>query len=155
LRPVYKVSGVRTLNGDYARPWRRAAMGLEYAFLRSGPLTMAPSQLGAFTRSSPDYATPNLQFHFQPLSLDKWGEGLHPFEAFTASAANLRPGSRGSIHAASPDPATPPVIKPNYLSAEEDRRVAVDALRLTRRIVSQKPLERFRPQEHIPGASLV
>ncbi|SDR62416.1 Choline dehydrogenase [Rhizobiales bacterium GAS113] len=155
LRPVYKVSGVRTLNGDYAKLWRRAAMGLEYAFARSGPLTMAPSQMGAFARSSPDYATPNLQFHFQPLSLDKWGEGLHPFEAFTASVANLRPSSRGSVHAASPDPSAQPSIRPNYLTTEEDRRVAVDALRLTRRIIAQKPLERFRPQEHIPGPSLI
>ena len=154
LRPVYKVSGVRTLNGDYANLWRRAAMGLEYALRRSGPLTMAPSQMGAFVRSSPDYATPNLQFHFQPLSLDKWGDGLHPFEAFTASVANLRPSSRGSVHVASPDPAAQPSIRPNYLSTDEDRRVAVEALRLTRHIISQKPLARFNPQEHIPGAAL-
>ena len=153
LRPVYKVEGARTLNGDYARLWRRAAMGLEYALLRNGPLTMAPSQVGAFARSSPRYATANLQFHFQPLSLDKWGEGLHPFGAFTASIANLRPSSRGSVHAASPDPSLPPAIRPNYLSTEEDRRVAVEALRLTRRIVAQKPLERFQPREHIPGAA--
>jgi len=155
LRPVYKVTGVRTLNGDYAKLWKRAAMGLDYALRRSGPLTMAPSQLGAFARSSMDYATANLEFHFQPLSLDKWGEGLHPFEAFTASVANLRPSSRGSVHAASPDPAAHPEIRPNYLSTDEDRRVAVDALRLTRRIVAQAPLARFRPQEHIPGAALV
>ncbi|MFI5014401.1 MAG: GMC family oxidoreductase [Hyphomicrobiales bacterium] len=154
LRPVYKVTGVRTLNSDYARLWKRAAMALEYALLRRGPLTMAPSQLGAFARSSPEYATANLEFHFQPLSLDKWGEGLHPFGAFTASVANLRPTSRGSVHAASPDPAVPPQIRPNYLATEEDRRVAVAALRLTRRIVAQKPLEPFRPQEHIPGAAL-
>ena len=146
--------GVRTLNGYYANLWRRAAMGLEYALRRSGPLTMAPSQLGAFVRSSPDYATPNLQFHFQPLSLDKWGDGLHPFEAFTASVANLRPSSRGSVHVASPDPAAQPSIRPNYLSTDEDRRVAVEALRLTRHIISQKPLARFNPQEHIPGAAL-
>ncbi len=154
LRPIYKVTGVRTLNGDYAKLWRRAAMGLDYALRRKGPLTMAPSQVGAFAKSSPDYATANLEFHFQPLSLDKWGEGLHPFEAFTASVANLRPTSRGSVHAASADPAAPPAIRPNYLSTDEDRRVAVDALRLTRRIVAQKPLVRFSPQEHIPGAKL-
>jgi choline dehydrogenase-like flavoprotein len=115
---------------------------------------MAPSQLGAFARSSPDYATANLEFHFQPLSLDKWGEGLHPFDAFTASVANLRPTSRGSVHAASPDPAAPPAIRPNYLSTDEDRRVAVDALKLTRRIVAQKALAGFRPQEHRPGEKL-
>ena len=152
LRPVYKVDGVRTLNGDYARLWKRAAMGLEYALLRKGPLTMAPSQVGAFARSSPEYSTANLQFHFQPLSLDKWGDGLHPFAAFTASVANLRPTSRGSVHAASPDPSVPPAIRPNYLASDEDRRVAVAALKLTRRIVAQKALEPFKPREHIPGA---
>jgi choline dehydrogenase-like flavoprotein len=116
---------------------------------------MAPSQVGAFARSSPEYAVPNLQFHFQPLSLDKWGDGLHPFGAFTASVANLRPTSRGSVHAVSPDPSAPPAIRPNYLATDEDRRVAVAALKLTRRIVAQKPLERFRPSEHIPGAEKV
>ncbi len=151
IRPVYKVEGVRTLNEDYAKLWKRAAMALEYALFRRGPLTMAPSQLGAFTRSSPDYATANLEFHFQPLSLDKWGEGLHPFPAFTASVCNLRPTSRGSVHAVSADPAAPPRIAPRYLSTEEDRRVAVDALKLARRIVAQPPLARFRPQEHRPG----
>ena len=105
--------------------------------------------------SSPDYATANLEFHFQPLSLDKWGEGLHPFGAFTASVCNLRPSSRGSVHARrAPDPATPPAIRPNYLSTDEDRRVAVDALRLARRIVGQAPLARYRPEEYKPGAHL-
>jgi choline dehydrogenase-like flavoprotein len=112
---------------------------------------MAPSQVGVFARSSPDYATANLEFHFQPLSLDKWGEGMHPFDAFTASVCNLRPSSRGSIHATTPDSRTPPEIRPNYLSTEEDRRVAVDALRLTRRIVAQAPLARYRPEEFRPG----
>jgi choline dehydrogenase-like flavoprotein len=154
LRPVYRVTGVRTLNTDYARLWKRAAMGLEYALFRTGPLTMAPSQVGAFARSGPEYATANLEFHFQPLSLDKWGEGLHPFGAFTASVANVRPSSRGSVHLASRDPAAPPLIAPNYLSTEEDRRVAVDALRLARRIVAQPPLAKYAPQEHRPGAHL-
>jgi choline dehydrogenase-like flavoprotein len=154
LRPIYKVSGVRTLNTDYAKLWKRAAMALEYAVLRTGPLTMAPSQLGVFARSSPDYATANLEFHFQPLSLDKWGEGLHPFGAFTASVCNLRPSSRGSVHLASPDARAAPSIRPNYLSTEEDRRVAVDALRLTRRIVGQPALARFKPEEYKPGAHL-
>jgi len=154
LRPVYKVSGVRTLNDDYARLWRRAEMGLNYLFLRRGPLTMAPSQLGAFAKSSPDYATANLEFHFQPLSLDKWGDGLHPFPAFTASVCNVRPSSRGHVHATTPDPLLPPAIHPNYLSTDEDRRVAVDALRLTRHIVAQPPLARYRPHEYRPGAHL-
>jgi choline dehydrogenase-like flavoprotein len=116
---------------------------------------MAPSQLGAFTRSSSDYATANLEFHFQPLSLDKWGEGMHPFGAFTASVCNLRPSSRGSIHIVTLDPLAPPSIRPNYLSTDEDRRVAVDALRITRRIVAQAPLARYRPEEYRPGAHLV
>ncbi|HYF54758.1 MAG TPA: GMC family oxidoreductase N-terminal domain-containing protein [Salinarimonas sp.] len=154
IRPIYRVEGVRTLNEDYAKLWKRAWMGVEYALFRRGPLTMAPSQLGAFTRSSPDYATPNLQFHFQPLSLDRFGEALHPFPAFTASVCNLRPTSRGSIHAASPDPLAPPRIQPNYLSTEEDRRVAAQSIRVARRIVAQEPLARFRPQEHKPGADL-
>jgi choline dehydrogenase-like flavoprotein len=154
LRPVYKVTGVRTLNTDYARLWKRAAMGLEYALFRTGPLTMAPSQVGAFARSGTDRATADLEFHFQPLSLDRWGEGLHPFGAFTASVANVRPSSRGHVHLASPDPAVPPLIAPNYLSTEEDRRVAVAALRLARRIVAQPPLARYRPEEYRPGAHL-
>jgi choline dehydrogenase-like flavoprotein len=154
LRPVYKVEGVRTLNMDYASLWGRAAMAFNYAFFRKGALTMAPSQVGAFTRSSPDYATANLEFHFQPLSLDKWGEGLHPFNGFTASVCNLRPSSRGSVHAESADPAAPPRIQPNYLSTEEDRRVAADSIRIARTIVAQPPLQKFRPQEHTPGAHL-
>lgn len=154
LRPIFKVEGVRTLNEDYRKLWKRAWMGLEYALFRKGPLTMAPSQLGAFARSSTDYETPNLQFHFQPLSLDKFGDGLHPFSAFTASVCNLRPSSRGTIHAASPDPQAQPAIQPNYLDTEEDRRVAADAIRLTRRIVAEKPLARFRPQEYMPGPDL-
>lgn len=151
IRPVYKVEGVRTLNTDYAKLWRRPLMALEYAALRTGPLTMAPSQLGAFARSSPDYATANLEFHFQPLSLDKWGDGLHRFGAFTASVCNLRPSSRGSVHLKSADAAEQPAITPNYLDTDEDRRVAVDALKLARRIVAQAPLARFNPQEYLPG----
>jgi choline dehydrogenase-like flavoprotein len=151
IRPVYKVEGVRTLNTDYGKLWRRPLMALEYAALRTGPLTMAPSQVGAFAKSSRDYETANLEFHFQPLSLDKWGDGLHPFGAFTASVCNLRPSSRGSVHLGSADPDAPPAISPNYLDTEEDRRVAVDALKLARRIVAQPPLARFRPQEHSPG----
>lgn len=151
IRPVYKVEGVRTLNSDYAKLWRRPLMALEYAALRRGPLTMAPSQVGAFAKSSPEQATANLQYHFQPLSLDSWGSGLHPFDAFTASVCNLRPTSRGHVHLKTPHAADAPAISPNYLDTEADRQVAIDALKLTRRIVSQAPLARFRPQEHLPG----
>ena len=154
IRPVYKVTGVRSLNTDYWNLVRRAWMGVEYGLFRSGPLTMAPSQVGAFAKSSPDYGTANIQFHFQPLSLDKWGEGLHRFGAFTASVANLRPSSRGSVHLASPEPDAPPAIAPNYLATDEDRRVAVDSLKLVRRIVSQTPLACYRPEEYLPGPDL-
>ncbi|HEV7256374.1 MAG TPA: GMC family oxidoreductase N-terminal domain-containing protein [Bosea sp. (in: a-proteobacteria)] len=154
LRPVYKVEGVRTLNSDYAKLWRRPLMALQYAALRSGPLTMAPSQVGAFAKSSPEHATANLQYHFQPLSLDSWGSGLHPFDAFTASVCNLRPTSRGRIHIRTPHAADAPAISPNYLDTEADRQVAIDAMKLTRRIVAQAPLARFRPQEHLPGPNV-
>lgn len=151
IRPIFKVSGVRTLNTDYANLFRRAKMGIDYALFRRGPLTMAPSQLGMFARSSQDYATPNLQFHFQPLSLDKWGDGLHPFGALTASVCNLRPSSRGHVAIRSPEPAVPPEIAPRYLSTEEDRAVAVASLKLARHIASQAPLARFRPEPFRPG----
>lgn len=155
IRPIYKVQGVKTLNMEYRSLLKRAMMGLEYALFRRGPLTMAPSQLGAFTRSSPDYATPNLQFHIQPLSLDKFGEPMHDFPAFTASVCNLRPASRGSIRIASPDASIQPAIAPNYLSAEEDRRVAADALRIVRQVVSRPALAPYKPEEYKPGAHLV
>ena len=151
IRPVYKVEGVRTLNSDYAKIWRRPLMALQYAALRSGPLTMAPSQVGAFAKSSPEQASANLQYHFQPLSLDSWGSGLHPFDAFTASVCNLRPTSRGHVHLKTPDAQDAPAISPNYLDTQADRQVAIDAMKLTRRIVAQAPLSRFRPQEHLPG----
>ncbi len=154
LRPIYRVQGVRTLNEDYRSLVKKGRMALEYALFRRGPLTMAPSQLGAFTRSSPDYATPNLQFHIQPLSLDKFGEDPHPFPAFTASVCNLRPASRGTVRIRSSNASEPPFIRPNYLSADEDQRVAVDALRIVRHIVSMPALQRYRPEEHKPGAHL-
>ncbi len=151
LRPIFRVENVRTLNTEYAQWWKRIGMAAEYALLRRGPLTMAPSQLGAFARSGPEYETANLQFHFQPLSLDKFGDTLHPFGAFTASVCNLRPSSRGHIHAASPDPRAAPLIQPNYLDTEEDKRVAVAAIRLARRIAQQEPLAKYHPQEFKPG----
>ncbi|MBY0613261.1 MAG: GMC family oxidoreductase N-terminal domain-containing protein [Beijerinckiaceae bacterium] len=154
IRPIYKVSGVKTLNTQYQSLFNRALMGLEYAVRRTGPLTMAPSQLGAFTRSSPHYETPNLQFHIQPLSLDKFGDSMHAFNAFTASVCNLRPESRGSIRIASPDLATPPAIQPNYLSADADKQVAIDSIRLVRRILDAPSLKRYQPEEFKPGAHL-
>ena len=153
IRPYYKVSGVPTMNTLYASLWRRPLMALDYALFRKGPLSMAPSQMGAFAYSSPDHATPNVQFHVQPLSLDKFGEPLHAFGAITISVCNLRPTSRGSIHAAGPDPRAAPLIRPNYLSTAEDERVAVDSLRLVRRIVARPPLQAFHPEEHRPGAA--
>ena len=151
IRPVYKVTGIPTLNLSYKNLFKRAWMGIEYGLFRTGPLTMAPSQVGAFAKSAPHYATANLEYHFQPLSLDKWGEGLHKFGAFTASVCNLRPSSRGSVHAMSADPLAPPSIRPNYLATEEDQQVAIDSLKLTRRIVAQAPLARYRPEEYLPG----
>jgi choline dehydrogenase-like flavoprotein len=154
LRPIYKVSGVRTLNEEYRSLFKKGQMALEYALFRKGPLTMAPSQLGAFTRSSPEYATPNLQFHIQPLSLDKFGEDPHPFPAFTASVCNLRPTSRGTVRIRDGKAGEAPLIRPNYLSTEEDQRVAVDALRLVRQIISMPALQKYRPEEYKPGATL-
>ncbi len=153
IRPYYKVTGVPTLNTLYASLWRRPLMAAEYALWRRGPMSMAPSQMGAFARSSPDQASANLQFHIQPLSLDRFGEPLHTFGAITISVCNLRPASRGGVHATSPDPAAAPAIQPNYLSTPEDERVAVESLRLVRRIVRRPPLQRYHPEEHQPGAA--
>jgi choline dehydrogenase len=153
-RAIYKVSGVKTLNTAYHSLLGRAWMGAEYALFRRGPLTMAPSQLGMFTRSSPEQDRPNIQFHVQPLSLDKFGDPLHRFAAITASACNLRPTSRGTIRLRSADPAAPPAIAPNYLATPEDRRVAADAIRLTRRLMAQPALAAYRPDEYLPGPSV-
>ncbi len=151
IRPVYRVTGVRTLNTDYHNLLRRGLMGLDYAVRRRGPLTMAPSHVGAFAKSSDRYATANLEFHFQPLSLDKWGGELHRYGAFTASVCNLRPSSRGSVHVTDADDLRAVDLRPNYLVTEEDREVAVDALKLVRRIAAQPPLAPFAPQEMAPG----
>jgi choline dehydrogenase len=151
IRAVFKVQGVQTLNTLANSWWGKLQIGLEYAFKRSGPMSMAPSQLGAFTRSSPDHAWPNIEYHVQPLSLDAFGEPLHAFPAFTASVCNLNPSSRGSVHITSSDFRQAPAIAPNYLSTEEDRRVAADSLRVTRRIVAQPALARFQPEEWKPG----
>ena len=152
IRAVFKVQGTRTLNTRAASSWGKAMIGLEYALRRSGPMSMAPSQLGVLTRSSAQYTHPNIQYHVQPLSLDAFGEPLHSFDAFTASVCNLNPGSRGTVQIRSPRFADAPAIAPNYLSTEEDREVAADSLRLTRRIVAQPALARYQPQEFKPGA---
>jgi choline dehydrogenase len=153
-RAIYKVSGVRTLNETYWSLPRRALMGLDYAFRRRGPLTMAPSQLGIFTRSDATRARANIQFHVQPLSLDKFGDPLHRFPAITVSACNLQPTSRGTVNIRSTDPAAPPAIAPNYLSTDDDRQVAADAIRTTRRLMRQQALAPFSPSEFLPGPSV-
>jgi choline dehydrogenase len=155
LRLIFKVSGVRTLNTMANSLLGRAAIALDYALRRSGPMAMAPSQLGLFARSDPALDTPDLQWHIQPLSLDKFGEPLHRFPAFTASVCHLRPQSRGHVRLASPDPLAHPQIQPNYLSAEADRRAAVAGIRRTREIAAQPALARYRPQEYLPGGALV
>ncbi|MDD1956510.1 GMC family oxidoreductase N-terminal domain-containing protein [Pseudomonas sp. 8209] len=154
LRLIYKVSNVRTLNQVANTHWGKLGMGLRYLYDRSGPLAMAPSQLGAFVRSHPEQPTPNLQYHVQPLSLDRFGEPLHRFAAFTASVCNLRPLSRGRVDIRSANPGDAPVIDPNYLSEPEDLRVAAQAIRLTRQIVQAPALAAFAPVEYLPGAAL-
>ena len=153
-RAIYRVHGIKTLNETYHSLIGRALMGLEYAVFRRGPLTMAPSQLGIFTTSSLDLDRPNIQFHVQPLSLDKFGEPLHRFPAITVAACNLRPTSRGTVRLRSADPSAKPLIAPNYLSTDEDRRVAADAIRVTRRLMKQEALRLFRPEEYLPGPSI-
>lgn len=153
LRMVYKVTGVPTLNLMAASLWGKLGMGWQYLLSRSGPLAMAPSQLGAFARSDPAQPSANLEYHVQPLSLERFGEPLHPFAAFTASVCNLRPASRGRVDIRSTAPQDPPLIQPNYLSDPEDLRVAADAIRLTRRIVASPALARYAPEEYLPGPS--
>jgi len=154
LRMIYRVTGVKTLNEMYASLFGRAQIALDYALRRRGPLTMAPSQLGLFTRSDKNRERANIQYHVQPLSLDRFGEPLHAFPAFTASVANVQPTSRGHVRLNSPDPADAPAIQPNYLSTDEDRRVAADSIRVTRRIVAQPALQAFQPVEYLPGEAV-
>ncbi|MDB5565142.1 MAG: choline dehydrogenase [Tardiphaga sp.] len=153
-RAIYKVSGVRTLNETYYSLLRRGLMGLDYAFRRRGPLTMAPSQLGIFTRSDPHRERANIQFHVQPLSLDKFGDPLHRFPAITVSACNLQPTSRGTVQLRSAKPDEAPAIAPHYLSTDEDRQVAADAIRTTRRLMKQPALAAYHPEEYLPGPSV-
>ena len=151
IRSVYKVRGVPTLNTLASSWWGKARIGLQYLLSRSGPMSMAPSQLGAFTRSDPSQPHPNIEYHVQPLSLDAFGEPLHSFAAFTASVCNLNPTSRGTVHIRSPRFEDAPAIAPQYLSTEEDRKVAADSLRVTRHIVAQSALAPYQPEEFKPG----
>ena len=151
IRAVYKVQGVSTLNTLANSLWGKAKIGLQYALTRSGPMSMSPSQLGAFTRSDPSRPHANLEYHVQPLSLDAFGEPLHAFPAFTASVCNLNPTSRGHVRITGAAPEAAPAIAPNYLATDDDRRVAADSLRVTRHIVAQPALAPYRPEEHKPG----
>ncbi|HEY0489882.1 MAG TPA: GMC family oxidoreductase N-terminal domain-containing protein [Telluria sp.] len=151
LRMIYKINGAPTLNTRAASWAGRMKIGIEYALFQSGPMSMAPSQLGAFAKSDESQATPNLQYHVQPLSLEKFGDPLHPFPAFTASVCNLRPTSRGHVRICSADSYSSPKITPNYLSTPEDRKVAAAALGVTRRIVSSPALAKYEPEEYRPG----
>ena len=151
IRAVYQVDGVKTLNTTANSLWGKAKIGVEYAFKRSGPMSMAPSQLGAFTRSDASQPHANLQYHVQPLSLDAFGEPLHRFNAFTASVCNLNPTSRGQVRIRSSKHTDAPSIRANYLSTDEDRHIAAQSLRVTRRIVAQPALAKYRPVEVKPG----
>ena len=153
-RAIYTVHGAKTLNDTYHSYFHKALMGIDYAFRRRGPLTMAPSQLGIFTRSDPAQVRANIEFHVQPLSLDKFGDPLHRFSAITVAACNLRPSSRGVVKITSSDPMKPPTIKPNYLSTEDDRKVAADAIRVTRKLMKQEALRHLQPAEYLPGPSV-
>ena len=154
LRLIFKLTKARTLNQVANSLWGKVGMGLRYAYDRSGPLAMAPSQLGAFVKSDPEQPSANLQYHVQPLSLERFGEPLHTFPAFTASVCNLRPKSRGRVDIRSANPDDAPLIDPNYLSHPDDLTVAADAIRLTRRIVASAALQAFTPQEYLPGKDL-
>ena len=151
IRAVFKVENTTTLNTQANSLWGKAKIGLEYALKRTGPMSMAPSQLGAFTRSDPTQPHPNLEYHVQPLSLDAFGQPLHDFNAITASVCNLNPTSRGTVHIKTPNFAEAPAIAPNYLSTEQDRQIAADSLRLTRRILAQPALQKYQPEEFKPG----
>lgn len=153
-RAIYKVEGIATLNEAYHSWIGRALMGLDYALRRRGPLTMAPSQLGIFTRSSAGHERANIQFHVQPLSLDRFGEPLHRFPAITVAACNLQPTSRGTVRIVSAAPDALPRIAPNYLATQEDKTVAADAIRTTRRLMRQPALAPYRPQEFLPGPGI-
>ncbi|MFJ5538217.1 GMC family oxidoreductase [Vreelandella titanicae] len=151
IRSIYRITNGKTLNAIASTLWGKAGIGLEYLFKRSGPMSMAPSQLGAFTRSTKDQPHPNIEYHVQPLSLEAFGQPLHPYPAITASVCNLNPTSRGTVRLKSSDPRQAPAISPNYLSTPEDRKVAADSLRVTRRIAKQPAFAKYAPEEVKPG----
>jgi choline dehydrogenase len=154
IRTVFAIRGAQTLNDLYHNPLSRLKMAAEYLLRRSGPMSMAPSQLGIFTRSSPEYETPNIEYDVQPLSLDAFGQPLHNFPALTVSVCNLRPQSRGSTHISGCDPVSAPKIRPNYLCHEADRQVAVESIRHARRLMATQALAAFAPEERLPGTSI-
>src|SRR6185295_16444681 len=154
VRIIYKVKNVGTLNERANSLFGKASMGLEYALYRTGPLTMPPSQLGAFARSDPGQPSANIEWHVQPLSLDKFGSPLHNFPAITPSVCNLRPTSRGRVRIKSADPYAHPSILLNYLSTPEDRKVAVDSIGMTRRIMKARALQKYQPEEFLPGLDI-
>jgi choline dehydrogenase len=154
IRTVYKVSGARTLNQLANSVVGKMGMAVEYGLRRTGPLSMAPSQLGIFSRSDASVATPDLEYHIQPLSTDRLGDPLHRFPAVTVSVCNLRPESRGTCHIRSSDPAEHPVIRPNYLSTARDRDVAVRSVRQARKLAGARALERYAPEEMLPGPAI-
>ncbi|MBF9030135.1 choline dehydrogenase [Rhodobacterales bacterium HKCCE3408] len=154
IRTVFKITGARTLNDLYASPVGKVRIAAEYLFHRSGPMAMAPSQLGIFTRSGPEFETPNIEYHVQPLSLDRFGQPLHTFPAVTVSVCNLRPESRGSSHITAPDAAAVPSIRPNYLGTDGDRRVAVQSIRHARTLMQTRAMAQFSPQEYLPGPQI-
>ena len=154
LRCAWRLTGAKTLNTMASSLFGKAMIGLEYVMRRSGPMSMAPSQLGAFSRSREDLATPDLEYHVQPLTLEAFGQPLHDYPAMTASVCNLRPESRGTVEITSNDPRDAPRIAPNYLSTEGDRRVAVDAIRQARQIMAQAPMAKYAPEEMKPGLTV-
>ena len=151
IRSVFRIEGAKTLNQLYHNPFTRAGMGLQYALWRSGPLSMAPSQLGIFAKSDPSLATADLEYHVQPLSTDRLGEPLHRYPAVTVSVCNLRPESRGTVHIGTKDAATAPEIKPNYLSTPGDQMLAARSIRHARKLMEQKAVRGYKPQEMLPG----
>ena len=153
LRCAWKLKNAKTLNTLANSIFGKAKIGLEYLLNRSGPMSMAPSQLGAFSKSRPDLATPDLEYHVQPLSLEAFGKPLHDFPAITASVCNLRPESRGNVTITSPNPNDAPKIAPNYLSTQGDRQTAVAAIRQARKIMAQDPMRKYQPEEIMPGIS--
>ncbi|WP_282029527.1 GMC family oxidoreductase [Paracoccus marcusii] len=154
LRTVFRIRGARTLNDRARTIWGKAGIALEYALRRTGPMAMAPSQLGIFAKSSDAFDTPNIEYHVQPLSLGKFGDPLDDFSGLTVSVCNLRPESTGSVHITAPDPRTAPAIAPRYLTTEGDRQVAIDSLRHARRLMATARMAEFAPEEHKPGAHL-